>query len=308
MNQEQDHVWINFENEAKKPSNPGRERKEYLSRKRLVPVFPSDSSTIIVLTPETVTYRQMACAQLLETDCVLEIGCSTGECASALLRYGQSWVGFDTSSDMISRCTAHLRASGVGTGKSWHAVKMDALSDPKRALETAKKFSSPAGPTVVFIDIGGNREQKVVLRMMSWTLQSLPRLRLMIVKSRELTKDLSTSKSAECRVDAYTGVVENGSTWFIEKTKEEPRHILPKHPLQAPMVYSPTDSTKPICRYFNFHKDGCAKGSECLYDHEHCHLCLSSGHKALFCALITGNTRTPSEQNLQPKAGESEQT
>ena len=58
------------------------------------------------------------------------------------------------------------------------------------------------------------------------------------------------------------------------------------HPLRAPLVLSPRDMRTPICRFHNYHPDGC-KRSECQYDHEHCHWCLKAGHVALNCNLHT---------------------
>lgn len=70
------------------------------------------------------------------------------------------------------------------------------------------------------------------------------------------------------------------------------------HPKKVPLVLSPKDST-PICRYHNYHPDGCKKFHkrkdvktakedkvQCQYDHEHCHYCQQVGHVALDCPSL----------------------
>ena len=52
----------------------------------------------------------------------------------------------------------------------------------------------------------------------------------------------------------------------------------PPHPLKQP--YREVDST-PICRFHNYRI--CQEGSECPYNHNHCHICLKEGHIALDC-------------------------
>ena len=64
---------------------------------RLVPVYDlktknnskmdnNTDDTIVILTPDTTTYRHLATAHLRPNDHVLEIGCSTGECTALMLR------------------------------------------------------------------------------------------------------------------------------------------------------------------------------------------------------------------------------
>jgi hypothetical protein len=275
------HVWVEYESNNVKT-------KKCVSCRRLVPVFgPNDKlcPPIIILTPETIPYRHLAASQIDQTDDILEIGCSTGEASTILLRYGRTWVGFDSSYGMIQICSAAIGATI--TTQPWHACKMDALSDPKRAINEAKRFNSN-GPTVAFLDIGGNREETGVVGMMTWVLQSFPQLRLLVVKSRELVK--SVTNSTPCRIGLLDGIVEHGSTWFQEKKKEQNnRSKLPRHSLQAPLVYSPLDASKPICRYHNYDPKGCKRGENCQYDHEHCHFCLRKGHRAVECSGETAS-------------------
>lgn len=273
------HVWVEYE------FNNVRTQK-YVSCKRLVPVFgfgPHDDKLglPILLTRETIPYRHLAASQIDPTDDILEIGCSTGEASTILLRYGRTWVGLDSSQDMVQICSAAILGTATTAAKPWYACKMDALSDPKRAIQVAKKFNSN-GPTAVFLDIGGNRQEQGVVSMMTWVLASFPQVRLLVVKSRELVK--SITKSTSCRIGNSDGIVQNGATWFQEKQKEQSNvSNLPRHSLQAPLVYSPLDSSKPICRYHNYDPQGCKRGEKCQYDHEHCHCCLQKGHRAVKC-------------------------
>ena len=296
-NDDTSHVWVQFSSEA---TVAGHTNAKYLSCKRLFPVLSPSTPTstqksrsqspaqTILVTPETIPYRLLASSQICDTDHILEIGCSTGEASSGLLRYGQSWVGFDTSDDMVEQCLTHVKSSIAVTTESkqsFHATRLDAFSDPIGALEAANKFSGPTGPTAIFLDIGGNREEDGVLNMMVWVFDSFPNLRLFVIKSRELAKDMlaTTKPEGGSIVDYDNGVVEAGSDWFDRKIKERRRSTLPSHPLQAPLVYSPSDATQAICRYHNYHPKGCSKESRCLYDHEHCHRCLRKGHVAINC-------------------------
>ena len=166
-----------------------------------------------------------------------------------------------------------------------------------------------------------------------------PPLRMVIVKSRALVRKLlsdcggddgvdgcnhnssgssSSSSSSSVRLDVPTGSISNGRAWFastcqrlVEKQKQKQKQrekeggknvsiIRFKHPLKAPMVLSPVDEKTPICRYHNYHRDGCrlykknsnsttqgeagaAADAICPFDHDHCHACQQLGHVAKNC-------------------------
>ena len=89
-------------------------------------------------------------------------------------------------------------------------------------------------------------------------------------------------------------LVVNGNEWFELRRKKRKQNILthPKkcnllfrHPQKAPLVYSPINPTQPICRYHNYHPQGCKRFAEskCPLDHLHCHRCLARGHRAFSC-------------------------
>ena len=274
------HLWIEYQG-----NNDNIRSQKLVSRARLVPVFESENKPgrpiSIILTPETIPYRQLAASQIEPTDDILEIGCSTGMASKILLRYGRSWVGFDSSSEMVETCSTLITTTTATTTYQSYVCKMDALADPKGAFEMAKKFNS-MGPTAVFLDVGGNRAEMIVVQLMTWILESFTELRLLVVKSRELVA--CVTKSTTCLVSETNGSIQNGSTWFRKKQTElNTGSKRPRHPLQAPLVYSPLDASKPICRYHNYDPEGCKRGTSCQYDHEHCHLCLRLDHRALNC-------------------------
>lgn len=311
-------------------------------RKLLCPILgsierPSPSTRrpcTVILVEETLPFRNVARFQLDNggifgsRDRVLEIGCSTGELSKLIWRNhlegpcpkagepgGPSWIGMDHSQEMIDRCreqldqhmAAHVRENTYAS----KVVKVDALAEPKRALAEATTPAEVFGPvpTVVLIDIGGNRECGPVVRTLAWVLKAFgwsQDLRMVIVKSRALVRqlqtdcelknpitDANTTTNAIPSLDTTTGIVSRGTEWFLatqqklsleRKNRFEQRF---KHPLKAPKVLSPVDGITPICRYHNYHKDGCKLhkdlGTHCPLDHDHCHFCLEKGHLAKNC-------------------------
>ena len=166
-------------------------------------------------------------------------------------------------------------------------------------------------PTVVFIDIGGNRDLKSVLQMLEW-VKSVLSPRLIIVKSEELVDSiegyhkksqrlsLSLPSLPENQIETYfteiqpCGRIKNGDEWFnyqlstrSEQLNESATHSTSSmrkfpHPKKAPLSFSPGDGKTPICRYHNYHRKGCRQ-LNCPYDHVYCHWCLQKGHQALTC-------------------------
>lgn len=171
---------------------------------------------------------------------------------------------------------------------------------------------------VVFIDIGGNRDLESVVKMLHWVETKL-NPRLCIIKSEamvdQIQQDTSTTASEDTsfknesinvneqsqestskrrKLDQVRiepcGTIVNGKEWYIsllQKVKKQIALSIHKprfsHPKKAPLSLSPLDQKTPICRYHNYHQDGCSKGNECELDHAHCHYCLEPGHKAKDC-------------------------
>jgi len=310
----------------------------------------------VLVVAKTDRFRQLAASELCFYDgngddaVVVEIGCSTGETSSAIWRYGNKWVGFDTSEEMVEatrkrmenevrRKTKTNNNDGGNGDDSYYSVhRIDPLVDSDgalRAIGAAFLDDSAAcrtttddkdrrrrrSPTAVFVDIGGSRELDGVLRMLDWVFRNLggdsdgdsssSALRLVVVKSERLAQSLkslpssSTDRTSESANGKMNGrgpggefVIEDADDWF-ERRMDEIRagggSFLPKHPLRAPLRLSPADGTTPICRYHNYHPEGCTKqqqassssgsdkNKECPYDHRHCHFCLEPGHVARTC-------------------------
>jgi hypothetical protein len=275
-----------------------------VARKRLLPVDTAfwscastrasdsviaSSSVQVIVTATTQKFRLLAASQTVNTDHVLELGCSSGETSTILWQYCASWVGFDTSSNMIQKVKDLLVAVNKKKSKkqptqttSCSCFQLNALADPATAIDHACQYSGPTGATIVYLDIGGNREEAAVIRMMQWILQSFPKVHTVIIKSQEVHKAISNTDQCS----DHTGEFAGGHEWFQDRLQVAVTATLPRHPLQAPKMLSPVDNTTPICRYHNYFKDGCGKGDICPYDHEHCHLCLKTGHIATQCPLL----------------------
>jgi SAM-dependent methyltransferase len=275
-----------------------------VARKRLLPVDTSTWSSVsesasapasvqVIVTATTQKFRLLAQSHTISTDHVLELGCSSGETSTILWQYCASWVGFDTSSNMIQKVKDLLEVNSKKNNKkskkqptqttaSASCYQLNALADPATAVEHACEYSGPTGPTVIYLDIGGNREEAGVIRMMQWILQSFPKVHTVIIKSQEVHKALSNTD----KCNDSTGEFAGGHEWFQDRLQVAVTATLPRHPLQAPKMLSPVDGTTPICRYHNYFKDGCGKGDICPYDHDHCHLCLKTGHIATQCPLL----------------------
>ena len=343
---------------------------------RLFPVYDIEKGDqlvtppqpLVILTPDTTNYRQLATSHLRSSDKALEIGNSTGECTVLLLRrlilqhaiIQQEYekdddnvtlkqghiVAFDTGSDMIEQAKKRLATEyenhSVANSKDDDGVlttdnsltrfvqfhKVDAFADPKGTYSYATQGSSSntQHPDMVLIDIGGNRELDGVVRMIRWVQSVFERdpPRVIIVKSESLVEELSSSTGAcegnkaeqSNEVGQSTkptiledGTINLGQEWFsslisssddmLRGNKEtscatllRPRkqnQSAPKysHPIKAPLVLSPRDNSTPICRFHNYHPDGCKRynndRSDCPYDHDHCHWCREAGHVALNC-------------------------
>ena len=195
---------------------------------------PPIDACSVVLVEETLPFRQIVRFQLHNHRCtkdrVLEIGCSTGELSKMVWKNhfevpptsadsssasaeteaenGPSWIGMDHSQEMINRCQEQLDHHNASTARrrSFYAskvVKIDALAEPKRALKEATSPTELFGPcpTVVLIDIGGNRECGPVIKTLLWVLKAFGgvdnnnngsscSLRMVIVKSRALVRQL----------------------------------------------------------------------------------------------------------------------
>jgi SAM-dependent methyltransferase len=245
-----------------------------VKRKRLLPIYSNNNyDQLILITEKTNQYRQLAVSQVLSSDHVFEIGCSTGETSKLLWLYAETWVGIDNSDDMVletlHKLVTHL--STTATTCQTNCLHIDALLQPDNAKTAASQFHEP---TCVFLDIGGDRDLAAVVQLVTWTLKEFLNLRMVVVKSERLFQTLSPDEH---------GVVQDGARW-LQTTAQATHSLVPNHPLQAGLVRNANGV--PICRYHNYHVQGCRKGLACPYNHSHCHACLLHGHVARLCPAI----------------------
>lgn len=293
------------------------------------------NNTIVMVTARTDLYRLLAASQVVGTGTssssssssicnVLEIGSSTG-CTSEivwkslmLLRPNSNnndnnnvvsnnnkWIGFDTGSDMVKTVQRKLQKIEMeDRERLFLCVKMDPLKDPETAAALViKHFTAGVAPTTaaernmtVLVDIGGNREEAGVLRMIQWVLDSFGNnVRQIILKSEAVYAALQQQQQQNgaslSSTAAFSNNDDSSNDWYKRRLRVALRDSLPKHPLQAPKRFCPGTSIH-ICRYHNYHAAGCSKrdnatnNSACPYDHVHCHVCLKPGHIARACPLI----------------------
>jgi hypothetical protein len=286
----------------------------------------------VLVTVDTPTYRLLAASQLPMDQssrlAVLEIGSSTGGTSDILWNQiqkhpcGGRWMGIDTSSEMVSVVQSklfkrypHLKDAGLDHSLLWaECCHADPLLGPDATSVLVRKFlgcKSSVTDVVVFIDIGGDREEGAVLRMIDWVLRTFQKdfsepsdpfefqLHRIVVKSEAIHETFSNIEDAQ----EPLSILENGDSWFRSRLGIALRSSFPKHPLQAAKRFVPKShsiggvDSKIICRYYNYHKAGCAKKIDnmCMYDHDHCHMCLGVGHIALVCPLIFDVSPAPAD-------------
>lgn len=209
------------------------------------------------------------------------------------------------------------------TTSSMHCERLDALVDPLRARQAAcQEFNDMKGPTDAFVDIGGNRAESAVWKMWHFlccggdtgtlsasSSSSFSALRQIIIKSKELHGSLwkelqlveENNKGSAILLPQLT--LEHDEEWLLKKVSSLGNNAsvisgqilkIPSHPRKAPMRLSPKDGKTPICRYHNYHANGCSKlkDDECPFDHVHCHLCSEKGHIASQCPLFQNAVET----------------
>lgn len=244
-----------------------------ISWKRCIPIYSTtNDSTTVIVTSETHHYRHLCASQIQCHEHVLEIGCSTGQASSIILKSTSNWIGFDVSNDMVKQTTNYLVNKGFRVQN--RVYKLDVLKDSVNAETLIREeFGSPF---VVFIDIGGNRDITSAIRVLHWCTTTFS-VRLVVMKNREMAKECIH----DLEVDT-DGRIHGANEWFQRKMQHA-THSWPQHPLQACRVLSPVDDTTPICRYHNYHQNGCKKANECPFDHDHCHKCRQAGHTAKTC-------------------------
>jgi hypothetical protein len=278
---------------------------------------------------------------------VLEIGTSTGGTSEIVWRQAKAhavlshWIGLDTSQYMVQTVQAKLEqflATTNTTGpheKRYACRHLDPLMDPDTAALLVRSHfdtghnATPPHYLTVLIDIGGNREERAVVRMIQWVLQSFASSRLdgknRVIAERLILHQIivkSETVYAALQEQLHQGVAINQQSlhaWYQSRWRVARQASVPRHALQAPKRLVPTtltndaigadnnDSTigyTPICRYHNYDKRrGCLKrqcpNDPCPYNHDHCHWCRAVGHVAYNCPQLTAVHAT--SENHQPE-------
>lgn len=139
---------------------------------RLTRVVPATTAApMTIITPDTHTWRQLARSQLNSTEDALEIGCSTGAGTAIIAEHCHSVVAIDVGREVLERAMNVVPAA--------HFECFDVLRHPERLVSVAE------GRSVVFADIGGNRELEALATLLP-LVEGLPAVRLIVVKSKSL--------------------------------------------------------------------------------------------------------------------------
>jgi hypothetical protein len=150
-------------------------------RTHLMPVL-EDQTSLIIVASETTDYRRMAIVHTLPDDHFMEIGCDFG----ILVDHVQSTnckVGIDKSQESIQGA------------KERYPDQTYVLAD---VFDEEHFNTEHYNPTVVAIDINGNRLLPAVLKCIELTVNAWAP-RLLIVKSRELYAKLKLRKQQELK-------------------------------------------------------------------------------------------------------------
>jgi SAM-dependent methyltransferase len=118
-------------------------------------------------------YRQLARELPVESDRILEIGCSTGESTRLLARRAAQVVAVDVSDELVARLQAEL----AGCAKV-QVARIDGRNTPQLVALLPD-------PTLIFVDIGGTAHLDNVALQLRLCLKAFAP-RLLVVRSFEL--------------------------------------------------------------------------------------------------------------------------
>lgn len=200
----------------------------------------------------------------------LEIGSSYGVATNILSTRTPHLAGIETSKECV--------ASARSRYPSIRFEKLDIIAHPNMCNEiwaSLKVSAPPSSPTIVFVDIGGNRESLACGKVLSF-VEKVLKPSIIICKSQELVKSADKTTHCVCVTSAAT-----------PSTATTPAKKKKIHPLNQP---ERTYNGQFICRYENYDPRGCfrfhdpaGRGVGCDLVHDVCHACLLPGHLALNC-------------------------
>eukprot|EP01126_Amoeba_proteus_P006836 TRINITY_DN12407_c0_g1_i4.p1 TRINITY_DN12407_c0_g1~~TRINITY_DN12407_c0_g1_i4.p1 ORF type:complete len:317 (-),score=35.77 TRINITY_DN12407_c0_g1_i4:135-1085(-) len=157
----------------------------------------------VVVTRKTSEYRRLARSQVIKTDSVAELGCSYGCCTSILAEHSDLVVGLDNSSEVVASAQLHY--------PNINFEVFDVVRDVSKLEEKLKGFNK------IFVDIGGNRTLKPLVRIL-YVLMEFVKPVLIVVKSEALYDifmptcmygDVCAARKTQD--DPYEGYIPNGN-------------------------------------------------------------------------------------------------
>jgi len=237
-------------------------KRQEVELHRLRPLHRSPNPISLVCF-STKHFRELARHQVSPHDTVLEIGASFGEATRILSKTGARHV---TAIDNSAEGVQHIQAMNL-PNVSVHCVQ--ALSNQQSDILGLL----PRPPTVVLVDIGGNRDLAAVVNLLAWLSAGI-RPPLIITKSEELYKKMEERGAAF----SYGEVLEEqAKTWGTDLRADKTLNKIP--------CVSGGEGKRRICTAHNYARGGCAppNGGECGLCHERCHRCLAEGHVARTC-------------------------
>lgn len=151
------------------------------SSKALVARKGTESKRVLVV-GDTLLYRDLATSDVLPTDTVVDVGCSRGHTTALIAAAGAEMVlGVDIGVDCIATCQRN-HAAAMATGNlRFHCADIFAPD-----ARTWAESSGAGKATVLFLDIGGNRDYLAVANALRVCRSFMPNLRLVVVKCKEL--------------------------------------------------------------------------------------------------------------------------
>ncbi|XRB00353.1 CCHC-type domain-containing protein [Pycnococcus provasolii] len=251
---------------------------------RLVPAIDerdANNLPLVVICPDTRTFRHLAQAFAQKDDRILEIGSSWGVATNIIHQQGAWVLGVDSSAEGIEASRKKY--------PDCQFELLDCLQDMHRLKALADKHSC----NKVCVDVGGDRSLDVLAMLLPFVEQEM-KPDVCVVKCEEMHAHavehgrLSHPEYAE----HFLEKLPHADEWRAKLAAEARSRIqlttgsrtnFTLHPRRFPAKFSPDGLL--ICRYHNYAT--CKKLERCDYDHRHCNVCLLAGHKATQCPAET---------------------
>eukprot|EP00611_Tribonema_gayanum_P003039 TRINITY_DN12361_c0_g1_i1.p1 TRINITY_DN12361_c0_g1~~TRINITY_DN12361_c0_g1_i1.p1 ORF type:complete len:419 (+),score=116.70 TRINITY_DN12361_c0_g1_i1:76-1332(+) len=188
----------------------------------------------VFLTAGTSDFRKLARALPTRADRCVDVGCSYGKCTALLAAKAGSVLGVDNSRQVIAKARA--------MHPDIHFECIDAILDRQTLVEKA------AGPQLVFLDIGGDRELDTLVLLIP-LLQRLLKPEVIVVKGYRLARAASKDVQEDgriCNFKSWWGAVCDKANERMTQagkklgsvqqgTGKPSRRVM--HPLQYPRMF-----------------------------------------------------------------------